>query len=173
MPNPSSKTHRPAVLRYSPRPRQDYQTTAGDFVNGPAASPLIDTTEIWNLAYLSHDFDTTPSHPDPMFTVHVRRTTQTLLDGRGLDLCASQHQDSRVESLLRLPAPRFVHLIRQHTVLSTLPLFKAYGESWLRLIDTRSRICLAGDCPRDAADGIDLADLRLAQHHLKRFRLGT
>ena len=80
-----------------------------------------------------------------MFAVHVRRSTQTLLDGTGLDLCCMRDAGHLVEGLLRLPAPRFVYLIRRHPVLAKLPLYLAYGDAWLDLIESRSRNCLIED----------------------------
>lgn len=89
-----------------------------------------------------------------MFAVHIRRSTQTLLDGTGLDLCGMQDADHLVGGLLRLPAPRFVYLIRRHPVLAQLPLYVAYGEAWLDLIELRSRKCVI----EDGLDGNEMLD---------------
>ena len=75
-----------------------------------------------------------------------------------------------VGSLLRLPAPHFAYLIRRHPVLRKLPLYTAYGDSWLELIEKRSGICLAGDDP-DTDSAIDnVTDLNQAQAALDRIR---
>lgn len=124
---------------------ESYLYTLGRGSLGPVRPALLDTPERWNLAYLSHDYEKKVWHKDPMFAVHVRRSTQTLLDGTGLDLCGMHDADHRVEGLLRLPAPRFVYLIRHHPVLAQLPLYLAYGEAWLDLIELRSRKCVIED----------------------------
>ena len=144
MTNPNLKVQPSPVIRYSMKPMESYLNTPGRS-GAYACPPLLDTPERWNLAYLSHDYEKTVWHKDPMFAVHVRRSTQTLLDGSGLDLCGMHDARYLVEGLLRLPAPRFVYLIRRHPVLAQLPLYVAYGEAWLDLIEHRSRKCLIED----------------------------
>lgn len=127
---------------YSPYPRSSYRWVVGGHSYGPATSSLLDTQETWNLAYLSHDYDSKRDHPDPHFSTHVRRTTQWCMDGSGPDLTGIGNR-STVGHLLNLPAPRFVYLIRQHPVLPSLPMFKAYGPTWVENIERRSRLCRA------------------------------
>lgn len=165
-----SKTNLSSAIRYSRRPLSAYKKTTRTHSYGPATSALLDTQETWNLAYLSHDYEKRLDNADPMFTSYVRRTAQTLLDGSGIDMCAPKDQSLVVGSLLRLPAPRFVYLIRQHPILHKLPLYMAYGDSWLDLIERRSRICLVGD-EADTDSAIDnVRDLRQAQAILERIR---
>lgn len=129
------------MINYSPKPRSAYRWESGGHSYGPATSRLLDTPETWNLAYLSHDFESQRSHPDPGFTTFVRKTVQARLDGTGPDSRPDAH--NIVGTLLQLPAPRFVHLIRHHSVLPKLPMFLAYGQGWLETMDRRSRICMA------------------------------
>jgi hypothetical protein len=83
----------------------------------------------------------------------VRRTTQTLLDGSGVDLTEAIPLSGRVASLLRVPAPRFVFLIQKFTHLKSLPMYAAYGEEWLATIEERSHICCVDDWePETIAD---------------------
>lgn len=137
---------------------------------GPATSSALDTVERWNLAFLSFDFDAALEHPDPNFTTHVRRSTQTRLDGSGLDICSPLADGLVLGCLLRLPAPRFVYLLRQSPALPHLPLYQAYGDAWLDLIEQRCRICQTED---DDASGADITtDLVEAQAILERVRRG-
>jgi hypothetical protein len=149
-------------IRYSPRPRETYQGFVEGRGYGPATSALLDSQEAWNLAYLSHDFEKVLMHRDPYFTTHVRRTTQTLLDGSGLDLTGSSPRSGLVASLLRAPAPRFVYLIQRHAVLKSLPMYTAYGEAWLTTIEARARICCVDDWEPDNISDLTQAKAALA-----------
>jgi hypothetical protein len=141
------------VSPYSPRPREAYNKSINGTVYGPASSSLLEATEAWNLAFLSNDFENRLHHPDPYFTTNVRRTTQTLLDGSGIDLTESFPLSQRVASLLRLPAPRFVYLIHKFAHLKSLPMYTAYGEEWLATIEERSHLCYVDDWePETIAD---------------------
>lgn len=42
-------------IRYSPKPLEDYVNEAGTV--GPALDKRLDRVEVWNLAYLSFDYD--------------------------------------------------------------------------------------------------------------------
>lgn len=137
------KTRLKHMLRYSPKPIEAYTIVLAGKPYGPAHSKLLDTPESWNLAYLSHDYVAEFQHKDPMFTTHVRRTLQTKLDGTGLGI--GHDPTTLVGLLLSLPAPRFVYLLRGNPhLVSTLPLFTAYGETWLATILNRERQCEAG-----------------------------
>lgn len=131
------------MLRYSPKPRSAYIKIVGGHAYGAATSTLLDKEDVWNLAYLSHDYEKKVEHNDPHFTTHVRRTCQMRLDGSGLGV--GEPPSKLVGSLLALPAPRFVFLIRNHPTLRDLPLFVQYGQTWLDTIDARCRICQSGD----------------------------
>jgi hypothetical protein len=160
--------HSPAVqsaIRYSPRPISDYKTGSQGREYGPATSSILVKPGAWNLAYLSYDFERSLMHPDPHFTVNIRRTTLMQLDGSGLDLAGVLPTAGAVESLLHLPAARFVHLIAQHPVLVQLPMYQAYGHAWLKVIEERSFLCQTDPYTPD-----DIADLSLAQWELNRFR---
>ena len=115
--------------RYSPYPKEYYTRH----------SALLETPALWNLAFLSFDYALRKLHVDPNFEVHVRRTGQTRMSNGELDLC--NLQGDTVSQLLHLPAPQFVKLITAHSVLTKLPLFRAYGQTWVETMLTRSRIC--------------------------------
>ena len=137
------KTRHRQMLLYAPKPIEAYTRTLGGKRYGPEYSKLLDSPEAWNLAFLSHDYDKEFQHSDPQFTTLVRRTLQTRLDGRGLGI--GLDPTTLVGSLLNLPAPRFVYLLRCNpTLVGTLPLFAAYGESWLKTIELRERVCETG-----------------------------
>lgn len=141
----STETH--PVIRYSPRPISEYSRKTAGIETGPPGSAMLRTGAAWNLAYLSHDYDLGPP-PSPDFTVMVRRTCQTKLDGSGFDV-ATEDPSGTVAALLALPAPRFVFLIKSHPVLSALPLYAKYGHSWLDTITKRSYLCQADESPPD------------------------
>ena len=143
-----SRTRDPNLIRYSPRPLETYQTGEPGARYGPATSTLLSSQEAWNLAYLSFDYEASLQPLDPHFTVHVRRTCQTRLDGNGLELVSSDDR-GLVSSWLRLPAPRFVHLVRNHKHMKELPLYEAYGDRWIATIEQRSRLCQTHELPPD------------------------
>jgi len=62
------------------------------------------------------------------------------LDGSSLDMAMNPISDV-VESLLQLPAPRFVYLISRHPLLVKLPIYLAYGYAWLKTTEERSFSC--------------------------------
>ena len=132
------------MINYSPCPKSSYRWESNGHSYRPATSQLLDTQETWNLAYLSHNYDTKREPSDPQFTTNVRRSAQWKLDGSGADL-TGLGKVKTVAALLRLPAPRFVMLIKGHAVLSTLPLFEAYGQEWLDTIEQRSWLCKVDD----------------------------
>lgn len=162
----NSTVPQPLTIRYSPKPRESYKQVRPGFALGPATCALLDAPEAWNLAWLSHDYDQCMEHARPNFTVLVRLTCLTRLDGSGLGLADSL--ELLVGSLLLLPAPRFVHLIRQSPLLPQLPLYLAYGDAWLQDIEQRSHFCLA---EADSESTVDVVtDLSQAQSLLDRIR---
>ena len=127
-------------MRYSHKPIEDYKAVINGRTYGPASSAILCEPEAWNLAFLSHDFDACFTHSDPYFSTNVRRTVQSKLDGTGPDLVGEYPPTALVQSLLNLSAPRFVYLIRRSPVLETLPMYLAYGPTWVDLIDQRARL---------------------------------
>jgi hypothetical protein len=100
------------------------------------------------------------THKDPQFTVNVRRTIQMKLDGSGLDM-AMNPVSGVVESLLQLPAPRFVYLISQHPILVQLPMYLAYGHAWLKTIEERSFLCQVDAYQPEPIDDFSMAKAEL------------
>ncbi len=139
----------------------------GKHAYGPATSTLLDSEATWNLAFLSHDFNKTIDHPDPNFTTHVRRTVQTKLDGSGLGI--GEDPATLVASLLVLPAPRFVYLIKKHKVLQSLPLSQVYGQEWLETIEKRSWLCEV-ESDLNVSHYPDIQNLEQAQELIERIR---
>lgn len=152
------------LVRYSPRPLDEYHSTVNGRPYGPATSSLLATPEAWNLAYLSHDYDRLLQPMDPYFTTNVRRTVQSRLDGGGPDLAGSLPVNLLVQSLLRLPAPRFVYLIQKNVHYKTLPMYLAYGDAWLKTIEQRAWLIHV-----DNATPEPLNDLQEARALLSRF----
>lgn len=158
------------ILRYSHHPIEDYSKVSANGIHfGPAGSKLLGSSpEAWNLAWLSHPYETRMDHPDPQFTVHVRRTTQYVLATGELDLAGSQPARYCIKGWLSLPAPKAVHLIATFPARHELPLFKAYGPDWLRMIYQRSWLCQ----PPASVEHDPLTDTELARQALARFRPG-
>jgi hypothetical protein len=123
---------------------------------------MLTTTGAWNLAYLSYDYERSLTHKDPQFTVNVRRTIQMKLDGSGLDL-AMNPVSGVVESLLQLPAARFVYLISQNPILVQLPMYLAYGHAWLKSIEERSFLCQVDSYQPEPIDDVSMAKAELAR----------
>lgn len=128
------------TFRYSPLPIDGYQRVLGGKSFGPANSKLLVLPQVWNLAYLSFPYEDLMDHPDPLFTTHVRRTTQMRLNAKGLGL--SEDPQTLVGLLLNLPAPRFVRILEESPeLLATLPLFQVYGQEWMNTISKRAKGC--------------------------------
>lgn len=141
-----------SAIRYSPRPISDYKAGSQGREYGPATSSILIKPGAWNLAYLSYDFERSLMHPDPHFTVNIRRTTLMQLDGSELDLAGVLPAAGAVESLLHLPAARFFYQIARHPVLVKLPMYLANGPAWLKTIEGRSYLLTDQDRPADIND---------------------
>jgi hypothetical protein len=138
-------TTKAPTIRYSPRPREEYRGVVRGSAYGPATSGLLDSTQSWNLAYISFDFEKRLHHADPYFTTNVKRTTQTLILSGGLDILEETPVTDRIAGWLLLPAPRFVKLIKGCNALKNLPMYLAYGDQWLETIEERAHVCQVDD----------------------------
>lgn len=122
-------------MRYAPHDFEFYR---------PAGDARVDRTTVWNLAYLSHPFETSPMHQDPHFLTAVRQTCQYDLTTGRVDLTfgVRGHPDNLLDSKLRMPAPWFVNWLNKNKVLTlSLPMYQRYGSSWLATIEARARAC--------------------------------
>lgn len=156
--------HRPP--RYSPKPLSAYHRP-GEQV-GPAFDLRVSNQEIWNLAYLSFDYDSHALHPDPFFLTHVRRSCQFSLGRRKVVLQGVRDDDS-IKPLLRNPAPAFVAWLKANMAVTVeLPLFRSYGSEWLALVEERSWLCQTDDHQE-----IEIKNLEAARSLLARFRQGA
>ena len=150
--------------RYSDKPRVHYIKTSRKVDSGTASSTLRDTVQVWNLAYLSFDFESENTHPDPYFTVHVRRSVQTRISDGKQDLVEPPPYCGLVGSLLLLPAPRFVYIIKSRGLFKNMPLYAFYGKAWLDIIEKRSWLC---QCDRNNEEPV--VDCSLAVAALSRY----
>lgn len=130
-------TSKPVIHRYSPKPIEAYTKIYKGVSYGPADSPFLKSTEAWNLAFLGHDYDGLPEHPDPRYTVLVDKS----LSWRG----------GTLRRWLREPAPRFVYLFGalSHELVKTLPLYEAFGDPWAKRLMDRSHHAQHPDAPPD------------------------
>ncbi len=127
-----------SIIRYSPKPLSEYTS---DICAGPAKDLQLDGPEIWNLAYLSHDYDESLSHPDPMFHTRVRRTCQFNLLTQTVDMTGKQ-PEALFMNVMRMPAPWVIRWLQDRPeTLDALPLFQAYDMRWFRTMMKRSRLC--------------------------------
>jgi len=132
------------ALRYSQHPVDCYDIGRGSQV-------LKGDPQAWNLAWLSFDVDAHKHHPDPNFTVLVRRTLDFCFLTRQIDLTGSVPPQLKVRGLFSLPPPRAVMRVCSMRDASLLPLFQAYGNAWLDTIYQRSYLWRAPyDCIHDA-----------------------
>ncbi|HEX5311978.1 hypothetical protein [Aquabacterium sp.] len=126
------------IIRYSPKPLSEY---ASDIFTGPAKDRRVDRPEIWNLAYLSHDYEKSLMHTDPHFLTHVRRTCQFNLLNQKIDM-AWAREGKLFFNVMRKPAPWVVRWLQKNPeILMALPLYEAYGPDWFGTILDRSRLC--------------------------------
>lgn len=148
-------------IRYSPRPLEAYTS---DIFTGPAKDRRISAVEVWNLAYLSHDYDKQLMHSDPHFLTHIRRTCQfDYVLGR-VDLTFTS--DTSIAKHLRMPAPWFIKWLTNHKqVLVKLPMYEVYGPSWVLTMEQRARKCHTHDHEPDEP----VHDLGAAVIELSRF----
>lgn len=134
-------------IRYSPRPLEEYVSQDGK--HGPGADQRVDRVEVWNLAYLSFDYERGLLHPDPQFLTRVRRSCQLDVTTGAVDLTFGANGSGTERLLLerlRMPAPWFVNwLLKNKPVMYKTPLFEAYGQSWLATIERRARLCHTHD----------------------------
>lgn len=155
------------TTRYSPRPVADYLKVyrvqnpgkPDSFIKtGPAASALLgQDKESWNLAYLSHDYETSVEHPDPNFTTHVRRTIQFVVNTGEVDLAGLLEDRFCVRKFLREPPARAVKLIIGMSRLHETPMFKAYGQGWVTTMNQRAK-ALTSSAPDPVESVSEAAD---------------
>lgn len=126
------------VIRYSPRPLSEYTSKV---FPGPAEDSRVDRPEIWNLAYLSYDYEKSLKHKHPYFLSLVRRTCQFNVLDHTIDLTWAQG-GKLFFNVMRKPAPWVVNwLQRNPEILRALPLYEAYGPKWFDTMLARSRLC--------------------------------
>jgi hypothetical protein len=161
-------------VRYSPQPLSFYSAKVHGVRIGPMQSPFFaDDPEAWNLAFLSHDYESSLLHPDPNFTVHVRRTIQTVIATGLPDLTNLVPAELSIRGQLRLPASvaaAFLLYKLPCNIVEMLPLFKAYGRPWLEMLERRAWE-LSGmpeDRPLESFDDA----LRVIQRARRGFDLG-
>ena len=152
-------------LRYSPRPLAQYTATfkvrgAAPTVIGVGASAYVaGDRPLWNLLWLSFDYDRHVQHPDADFTVVMRRT---------LD----EHESLR--PWLWRPAPAFVHRLMgmDPAVREGLNAYRRYGQRWLQTVEQRSFLAQAPGRLDPVLDRADLPIERKTLDLLESIRLG-
>jgi hypothetical protein len=127
------------VPRYSPKAIEAYDWVYRGETYGPSKLTFIHEVRTWNLAFLSFEFERACHHEDSCFAVHVRRTLQAPLDGGMTDITVDAPYRDCVGSMLQLAAPQAVYRISKLDFVHRLPLFAAYGESWLQTMNHRAK----------------------------------
>ncbi len=118
------------LLRYSQRPAPEYQMAQGSTI-------LASDPEAWNMAWLSFDVES-GHHPDPEFTVHIRRTLDYCFLTKDIDLVCAVPAGLKVRHLFALPPPRAAKRVLSMRDRENLPMFQAYGAGWFRTMLERS-----------------------------------
>jgi hypothetical protein len=168
-------------LRYSPKPIDDYNATIkgpdGPLLCGPGTSEMLrGDVEAWNLAYLSHDYDRRAEHPDPDFTVIVRRTTNLVLSSGTVDVAGKMPAAHKLRHLLKLPAPIFVSRMQALNCVSNgktvrlldrMPIYQKYGDAWLHFVTERAWHCLRAPVATEFQPGDEVNDVSQAAGILK------
>ena len=126
---PKTPDNRPPI-RYSPRPAQAYVKLLGDRkylrVVGIGANREVQRhVYLWNLLWLSFDFEAHVQHPDP-YVIEVMRDTLA--------------QEPCLEEWLHLPAPTFIGLLQgmEPERLKKLWAYRTYGQEWVSTMVARS-----------------------------------
>ncbi|CAN7774652.1 hypothetical protein LJR290_007721 [Variovorax sp. LjRoot290] len=93
------------------------------------------------MAYLSFNFDAKPVCPFPEFGHLVARTMRTDLT-TGIAHPAGVHlpRHLTMRPFLRQPPREFVSTMLSHPNVRMLPLYKGFGEVWLKVMFERSWI---------------------------------
>ena len=156
-----------STLRYSPLPIESYTRLHAGVAVGPATSEFLsESTEAWNLAFLSHPYELEEIHPDPHFTTHVRWSLRMVLKTGVIDLAETLPEEQKFAPIMRLPAPRVALLLRSRTSWAKrLPLYKRYGPAWFEMVAERSRLAHQAADPEES-----ITDLSFAQQVLARIQ---
>lgn len=119
------------IPKYSPKPLREYPWACTSmFLKG---DPLA-----WNLAWLSY----APEHGskfNAQFTSAVSQTCSSALANGNLDLMGRVPVKAKVAGLMYLPPPAALYQITKSPGLSAMPLFKLFGNDWLRIMALRAR----------------------------------
>lgn len=129
-------------MRYSAKPIEDYgRIVDGEFC-GPSTLPALKhDLEAWNLAYLSFNFDAKPVCPFPEFGYLVAKTMRTdLTTGITHPAGVPLPRQLTVRPFLRQRPREFVSTMLVHPMVRKLPLYKGFGEDWIKVIFERSWI---------------------------------
>lgn len=165
-------------LRYSPKPIEAYSVP--HLQGGPAfAEFLRNDAEAWNLAFLSHPYELRAEHPDPQFTILVRRTVNTVLASGSVDIVGKLPAYLLVRGLLRRPADEFVREIaaaralaagEDRPLLEMLPLYVAYGDDWVNSILSRAAKCLRAPVASEYEPGDDVPHVNDAAAAIRKLK---
>jgi hypothetical protein len=101
---------------------------------------LVEDEVTWNLAYLSWDFEAKKGIPDAHFSVHCHRTLQFVVETGEFDLIAAVPNKYKVRGLMSCLPPQAAYRIANLSRVEELPLFRAYGQTWLDTLHARSRL---------------------------------
>lgn len=171
-PKPSKKVEVPqGAFRYSPEPVEFYNVQINDTVVGPSKSMFFNSSfECWNLAYLSHDFEAEPLHPNPAFSGACRATMQYFLDQGTVDLIGNAPAHMKIQGLLRLPPEKFLQALTRHPGHKKTALYHLLGANWIGIMRARLARC-AKDPVQVLLDSMDVepADYQLARDVIASF----
>lgn len=129
-------------MRYSAKPIECYGRVVDGELRGPSTLPVLkNDLEAWNLAYLSFNFDAQPVCPFPEFGYLVGKSLRTdLTTGVSHPPGVPLPRQLTMRPFLRQPPREFVSTMLAHPMLRKLPLYKGFGENWVRVLFERSWI---------------------------------
>jgi hypothetical protein len=160
------------VWHYSPRPMAEYsQKVPGGGSYGPFQSPFLARTEAWNLAWLSHDFERQPLHPDANFTTLIRRTIDFVVKDGVEDITRAAPLRLKIRGVMRLDPDDAVAQIVAMKYLPRVPLFAAYGRAWVTTMQGRIATCRINPAKvLEASMDVEVSDFSDAMTVLARLR---
>ena len=171
------------VIRYSPKPMSEYTLwspqTPTDF-GGEGEGLGVKTIQFllnsnapatWNLAYLSHPFETGEYPKNDSLYIWCSDFVRTCLHTGEVE---EDHQgvcslpDDYVYGQLLKPAPQFIKWLDDNQeLLQQSGLYGIYGDRWLNLIRKRAFKCATYDEP----DELQIRSVAGARKLLQAFRV--
>ena len=127
------------INRYSPRPIDAYSRNVRGVVVGPASSCVLNWDgEAWNLAWLSHEYETMREPADPRFTTLVQQSVNMVRASGRIDITGLLDPSQTMRGLLQLAPEEFMYRAETDGSITRTALYAAYGDAWLDRVRERA-----------------------------------